>query len=98
LQSLGAHHGAELAYVFQRPIQRDDPESARLSRMIGRYWINFAAAGNPNGAELSVWPSYRLDAEKWVDFAEQVSIVTGSRDKHLDLIDRILRSSASSTQ
>ena len=94
LQSLGAHHGCELAFLFQRPAARDDDGEMGISRTIGRYWINFAAAGDPNGQGLPAWPAYRLDSEEMVDFAADASILKRHRNDQLDVIERVLRGGA----
>jgi para-nitrobenzyl esterase len=93
LQALGAHHGAELAYLFQSPAARADAGALRLGRIMGRYWLQFAAAGNPNGQDLPAWPAYRTDGEEMIDFAENVSVLQGYRNEQLDVIDKILRAS-----
>ena len=94
LQSLGAHHGCELAFLFQRPAARDDDGEMGISRTIGRYWINVAAAGDPNGQGLPAWPAYRLDSEEMVDFAADASILKRHRNDQLDVIERVLRGGA----
>jgi para-nitrobenzyl esterase len=94
LQSLGAHHGAELALLFQRPAVRDDDDEVRMSHVMGQYWINFAATGNPNGGDLPEWPAYRQDTEEMVDFAEAVNVLKGYRNDQLDLIDKVLHATA----
>jgi para-nitrobenzyl esterase len=94
LQSLGAHHGAELAYLFQRPSPRDDEETMRISRAMGHYWINFARAGDPNGKDLPSWPSYRPGTEEIVDFADKVNVLKGPRNEQLDVIERVLSAPA----
>jgi para-nitrobenzyl esterase len=94
LQSLGAHHAAELAYLFQVPTLRDDEGARRISRTLGRYWINFAATGNPNGQGLPDWPAYRTDAEEMVDFAEDVNVLKGHRNEQLDVVEKALRATA----
>jgi para-nitrobenzyl esterase len=91
LQNLGAHHGAELAYLFQRPTARDGEADVRLSGTLGRYWVRFAATGDPNGPGLPAWPVYRADAEEMVDFAEAVTVLKGDRNDQLDVIDKVLR-------
>src|SRR5262249_45392151 len=67
LQTLGAHHGAELAYLFQRPSSPNDPGQMSTSRALGQYWINFAAAGDPNGQDLPRWPAYKPSDEETID-------------------------------
>jgi para-nitrobenzyl esterase len=93
-QGLGAHHGAELPYLFQRLAGQSAEADARLGRTLGRYWVNFAAAGDPNGPGLPAWPAYRAGSEDVVDFAEDVTVLRGPRNDQLDLIDEALRATA----
>ena len=90
LQSLGAHHGAEIAFLFQRSGSRDEDEK-RISQSMGRYWINFAAAGDPNGQDLPKWPAYRMGAEEVLDFADNIHVLKAPRNDQLDLIEKVLR-------
>jgi para-nitrobenzyl esterase len=94
LQSLGAHHGAELAFLFQRVGDRDDEGEKRISRDMGRYWIHFAATGNPNGPDLPEWPTYRADAEEVLDFGNTVTVLHSLRNDQLDLIEKVLHATA----
>jgi para-nitrobenzyl esterase len=58
--SYGAFHSGELPYFFDnlnvldRPWQKIDHQLADLTP---RYLKNFAATGNPNGAQLPEWPA-----------------------------------------
>jgi para-nitrobenzyl esterase len=58
----GAFHSCEILYVlnnlnaFPWQVNADDQKVADLS---ARYWVNFVKTGNPNGAGLPDWPSYR---------------------------------------
>ena len=88
LELLGAHHGCELLYLFQRPLggQGDD---LRMSRLMGRYWVNFAATGNPNGTGLPDWPVCDLRTETMIDFAKEVEVLHGYRNGQLDLMEKV---------
>jgi para-nitrobenzyl esterase len=88
LQSLGAHHGAELAYLFQRPAGASEREM-RVSRTMGQYWINFAATGAPNGKDLPPWPVYQGHDEEMINFADQVTVLKGDRTNQLDAIEKV---------
>jgi para-nitrobenzyl esterase len=97
LKALGAHHGAELAYLFQIPSLREDPSALRLGRIMGRYWIQFAATGNPNGEDLPAWPAYDTKGEEMVDFAENVNVLKGDRNAQLNVIEKALRATIDGT-
>ena len=59
-RQLGAYHGAELPYVFDRHddwLTTGDRDRA-LSSVIMDYWVRFATTGNPNGAGATGWPAY----------------------------------------
>uniref|UniRef100_K7GB84 Carboxylic ester hydrolase n=1 Tax=Pelodiscus sinensis TaxID=13735 RepID=K7GB84_PELSI len=57
-----ADHGDELIFVFGGAFLTDDidatEEEKHLSRIIMKYWANFARNGNPNGEGLVEWPVY----------------------------------------
>jgi para-nitrobenzyl esterase len=58
----GAFHTAEVPYVFDNLEKLDRPWEVvdrRLADLTSRYWVNFTAAGDPNGDGLSAWPAYR---------------------------------------
>ena len=57
-----AGHGSELPYTFGSALMREpgryDGADWDLSRMMRRYWANFAACGDPNGKGLPHWERY----------------------------------------
>jgi len=58
----GAFHAGEIPYVFDNlhavPWTIDDSDRA-LAKLASSYWVNFVKTGDPNGAGLPRWPSYR---------------------------------------
>jgi para-nitrobenzyl esterase len=66
----GAAHFSDVAYVFGTQNAKDDARSA----LIRRYWINFAATGNPNGTNSTAWPAFENDSEMAMVFDENSSV------------------------
>ena len=91
-ETLGAHHAAELVYVFgtlttsdeggERPLGLtpvgDYTEvDAKLSETMRAYWIRFAATGDPNGPGLPAWPAYRPASDRYLELGAAVSVGDG---------------------
>ena len=73
-------------------MQKQTMNEMTASRTLGRYWIQFAASGDPNAAGLPSWPAYRANEEEMVEFGDDVHILKGPRNDQLDAIDQYLRS------
>lgn len=97
LKQMGAHHGSELAYLFQQPAKPDDNDR-KIAGAMARYWINLAETGDPNGEGLPPWPAYSRKNEEMVEFADDVTIVKGPRSSQLDIIDKHLQLQREPTQ
>jgi para-nitrobenzyl esterase len=89
LQFAGAHHGAEVAFVFQRP-PGDDQADKSISQTMGRYWVNFASSGDPSGADLSTWPASSAGEDAMIDFGNAISVLKGYRNPQIDLVEKIV--------
>lgn len=92
-RSLGAYHAAEIAYAFDNlhRLDRDWSEADRtLADRMSRYWVNFAATGDPNGEGLTRWPAYDPGADPALRLGEEIDVVTDLRRQKLDLWDRVI--------
>lgn len=75
---MGAHHGAEIPYVFGGGVRcgafaaegADDRVDRNLSDIMMSYWANFATTGDPNGDGLSEWSPYSSDQEAYMHFGD----------------------------
>ena len=71
----GAFHGAETEYVFgtldttPRPWAQQDRQ---LSELMGAYWVQFAATGDPNGNGRPFWPGYTVKSDQMMELGDRV--------------------------
>ena len=90
-RSAGAYHSGDLAFVFNNvgkiglDWQKPDYD---LASAISRYWTNFAKSGNPNGSQLTNWPTYDTTNHNTLVFDTPIVTVQGVRKEKLDLIAR----------
>jgi para-nitrobenzyl esterase len=91
LAPLGAHHGAELAYVFGfGRFSKPDAAEEKVVDLVQRYWVNFAAKGDPNGDGLTKWPKYADGTDSLVEFEDGAAVREHYRGKEFDTLDRYL--------
>jgi para-nitrobenzyl esterase len=90
LKNIGAFHTSDIPYVFQTfdaykhwPWQ---PWDHQLSDMMSSFWVNFARAGDPNGAGLPAWPSFDERHER-IRFADDVTVAPVPGNERLSFWD-----------
>jgi para-nitrobenzyl esterase len=71
---VGAFHGAEYAYVFgvHDDYMTTTGYDIELSAMMQRYWVNFAATGNPNGFGVPEWPQFKRPEPQVLELGDAV--------------------------
>ena len=69
----GAHHAAELGYVFNT-LQGEnyDETDDRLAALMIDYWVQFARTGDPNGDSRPVWPQFDGDKQAYLELGDEV--------------------------
>lgn len=96
-EPLGAFHGLELSYVFQRvaDLQFYQPkleDTALEAAMLG-YWTRFAAAGSPNGADAAAWPLYAPSTDPYLELGTEIVAGAGIRPEKCNFWDGIAEAS-----
>ena len=74
---LGAYHGAEYPYSFgtHDSYMTTTEYDLELSALIQRYWINFAANGDPNGEGFPKWPLFYEPDAKLLELGDEVRVI-----------------------
>jgi para-nitrobenzyl esterase len=88
----GAAHFAELWYVFDHLDQEPWTWSSadrRIADEMSRYWVNFAARGDPNRSGLPHWPAFTNEAPTQLEFAVQTRPATAPVDRQVQVFDAV---------
>ncbi|MCY3663312.1 MAG: carboxylesterase family protein, partial [bacterium] len=83
----GAHHAAELGYVFNT-LQGEnyDETDDRLAALMIDYWVQFAHTGDPNGGGRPTWPEFDGKKQAYLELGDEVK--TGNALER-DINDRL---------
>jgi hypothetical protein len=84
LPSLGATHGAEIAFVFGSA-EAPSPEDEAIGISMQGYWSRFAHTGDPNGEGALQWPVYDDATDRRINFDVENSVLTGFRREECEL-------------
>lgn len=90
LAPLGAHHGADVPYVFgtDHPVWNWKDWDRKLADTMMQYWVNFASTGDPNGASVPTWPAYDDKQRISLQLGDEIVAINNFRQSALDLLDR----------
>lgn len=79
-------HGDEIFSVFGSPFLKDgaSEEETNLSKMVMKFWANFARNGNPNGQGLPHWPEYN-QKKGYLQIGATTQQAQGLKDKEVSL-------------
>jgi para-nitrobenzyl esterase len=94
----GAFHGCEIWYVFDTLRTRPNPgteEDQALADAIGRYWVNFARSGDPNGRGLPRWPVYASPQRQALRLGDAIHADRFPNESALAFFDAFYRQSFS---
>jgi para-nitrobenzyl esterase len=86
LESMGAYHGYEVAFVFGNERDGAGEDDAALSEAMMTYWTNFAATGDPNGAGEPEWPEYTLQTDEYQVLGTPISTESGYYPEAYDIV------------
>ena len=86
-QTAGAHHAAEIPFVFDTHYLPLNPTGKRLTDTMVAYWTNFAKYGDPNSDAIPEWPAYDTKTKRWMILDNEISIEADVRKEKLDAIE-----------
>jgi len=91
--AFGAHHGAEMRYVFNTMGGQGRPAPAAkdvaLAESMIAYWTQFATTGNPNLEGAEPWPEYGA-ARSYLELGDSIKSGRALGARRLDRLDAIL--------
>lgn len=88
----GAAHFAELWYMFDHLDQEGwawSDTDRKLADMMARYWVNFAATGDPNGAGAPAWPGFTTRDPRLLDLGAEPRLVSAPSNPQLAVFDAV---------
>lgn len=87
----GAFHGLEIPYVFGAAdlFGVSNPVDQALSERIMSYWTSFASRGDPNHAEVPMWPAYDTASDEYLELGDDIVVGRNLYKEACDLADRL---------
>ncbi|XP_017721176.1 PREDICTED: uncharacterized protein LOC108524598 [Rhinopithecus bieti] len=88
LHICGPHFESQrLSFLF--PTEGASEEEIRLSKMVMKFWANFARNGNPNGEGLPLWPEYNQE-EGYLQIGANTQAAQKLKDKEVAFWTKLL--------
>lgn len=78
----GAYHTSDIVYAFDNLQATDRPWTdvdSRIAEAMSGAWVRFAKTGNPNGANLPLWPAYDPKRDLVMVFDERIEVRVADR-------------------
>ena len=98
----GAYHGLELVFAFQAVDAiasatgyQSTAADAVVEDLLGSFWTNFAATGDPNGGDLPLWEAYGTGTDRTMRLdAYEAEMIGGVRPAFCDFWDGLIEGAA----
>jgi para-nitrobenzyl esterase len=76
---LGAHHAAEIPYVFGTAgdLLPSTDVDAQLATVMRSFWVQFARTGDPNAGKFSGWTRVTPEHDAYIDLGDTVEARSG---------------------
>lgn len=89
LRQPGAAHADDIAFVMgtldeEPDLARVTARDRHVSRLMTRYWTQFAKTGNPNVPGLPEWPPFEPGADRVLEIGDEVAARDSFRTERLD--------------
>jgi para-nitrobenzyl esterase len=93
-ERLGAYHGSDLRFLFNLEFGVPLGEAGRrVGEAMRRYWLRFAARGDPNEPGLGAWPAYEGPSPRHLELGDPIRAVAGLGREGCDVFDEMWEAS-----
>jgi para-nitrobenzyl esterase len=92
---LGSFHGSDMRLIFNLEFGVPVGDAGRsVGEAMRRYWVRFAATGDPNKEGLPEWPAYDAKQRRYLNIGDSIRTVSGSVRESCDVFDEALSEQA----